>query len=63
TLILHARNDPFMSPQVIPTAGELSQDIRLEIADAGGHTGFVEGWGRYWHERRIPAWFDAMIGM
>ncbi|SFM34879.1 hypothetical protein SAMN05421721_103135 [Ectothiorhodospira mobilis] len=63
TLILHARNDPFMSPQVIPTAGELSQDIRLEITDAGGHAGFVEGWGRYWHERRIPAWFDAMTGM
>lgn len=63
TLILHARNDPFMTPQVLPTAGELSQDVRLELTDAGGHAGFVEGWGRYWHERRIPAWFDAMTRM
>ncbi|MFP4080785.1 MAG: hydrolase [Ectothiorhodospira sp.] len=63
TLILHARNDPFMTPRVIPTMPELSGTVRLELTDVGGHAGFVEGWGRYWHERRIPAWFDAMIGM
>ncbi|MBK1691451.1 hydrolase [Ectothiorhodospira mobilis] len=63
TLILHARNDPFMTPRVIPAAGELSPAVRLELSEDGGHAGFVEGWGRYWPERRIPAWFDAMIRM
>ena len=59
TLIIHSRDDPFMTPQVIPTAAELSPAVRLEITAGGGHVGFVSGavpgFPRYWLEQRIPA--------
>jgi hypothetical protein len=57
TLILHARNDPFMYPDVIPTAGELPACVRLELSRSGGHVGFVAGarpWApRYWLHDRV----------
>lgn len=43
TLIINARDDPFMTPDVIPDSDRLSENVTLEIADAGGHVGFVEG--------------------
>lgn len=56
-LILQARDDPFMTPDVVPLASELASDTVLELADAGGHVGFVSGrfpWQpRYWLEQRI----------
>jgi len=59
TLILHARDDPFMTPDVVPSRGELSPSTELEVSDHGGHVGFVHGalpWRpRYWLEERIPA--------
>lgn len=59
TLILHAKDDPFMSQDVIPTDEELSSYIELEVSETGGHVGFVEGkfpWrAEYWLEKRIPA--------
>jgi uncharacterized protein len=41
TLILHAQDDPFMTSGVIPTADELSEHVRLELSQHGGHVGFV----------------------
>jgi predicted alpha/beta-fold hydrolase len=59
TLILHARDDPFMSPQVVPHAHELSEQVRLELSEHGGHVGFVSADARgrpvFWLEQRIPA--------
>lgn len=59
TLILHALDDPFMSPETAPNAAELSSHIRLELSRNGGHVGFVAGpwpWrANYWLEQRIPA--------
>ncbi len=43
TLIINALDDPFMSPEVIPGAERLSQDITLEISEHGGHVGFIDG--------------------
>lgn len=65
TLIVHARDDPFMSPTIIPTAGELSDAIRFELSEHGGHVGFVAA-GRYggpvyWLERRIPGYFRGRL--
>lgn len=64
TLLLHARDDPFMTTQVIPRADERSPAIRLELHDHGGHVGFVGGrwpWKtRYWLEERIPAYFASL---
>lgn len=59
TLILHAADDPFMSPAVIPEASELAPAVTLEVASHGGHVGFVgaDAWGlpMLWLEQRIPA--------
>ena len=64
-LILHATDDPFMTPAAIPTAGELSPTTRLELANRGGHVGFVTGawpWApRYWLERRICAYLTERL--
>jgi predicted alpha/beta-fold hydrolase len=58
TLILHALDDPFMLPEVVPTAEELADSVILELSPHGGHVGFVTGpspWQAvYWLERRIP---------
>lgn len=60
TLIIHALDDPFMTPEVVPTAQELSQDVTLELSQKGGHVGFISGNlpGKpiYWLEQRIPSY-------
>ena len=56
TLILHAEDDPFMTPDAIPAANELSPDVTLELSKHGGHVGFVgAGPNRYWADARIAA--------
>ena len=58
TLIVHSKDDPFMSEDVIPNSYELSPHVNLEVTDAGGHVGFVGGkypWKPvYWLEERVP---------
>jgi len=58
TLVLHARDDPFMSPDVVPNPDDLSDQVRLELSAHGGHVGFVSANGRgrpyFWLEDRIP---------
>jgi hypothetical protein len=43
TLVLNARNDPFMPAQVLPRGDEVSRQVRLEFPREGGHVGFVSG--------------------
>tara|TARA_B100000989_G_scaffold291695_1_gene266510 strand:+ start:26239 stop:27195 length:957 start_codon:yes stop_codon:yes gene_type:complete len=58
TLIIHAKDDPFMTQDVIPKADELSDYTQLLVSEKGGHVGFISGHtpGRaeYWLEQRIP---------
>jgi len=58
TLILHSRDDPFMTEAAIPQRDELSAAIEFELQARGGHVGFVAGdvpWrAHYWLEQRIP---------
>lgn len=58
TLIIHALDDPFMSPETIPRNDELSPAVRLELSAGGGHVGFIAGTrpGRpiFWLDERIP---------
>ena len=65
TLLLHARDDPFMTEAVIPAETELSEYLRLELAPRGGHIGFVSGrmpgYAGYWLERRIIRFFDEHL--
>ena len=62
TLILHARDDPFMTPEVLPSEDELSPSIRFELSRHGGHVGFIGGRGParllpfHWLEPRLIAW-------
>ena len=47
TLIINALDDPFMTPEVIPEAEKLSESVQMEIAEHGGHVGFING-GTLW---------------
>jgi predicted alpha/beta-fold hydrolase len=58
TLLIQAKDDPFMTEDVIPDPYELSPSITLDITETGGHVGFVSGkfpWRpHYWLEERVP---------
>ncbi len=43
TLIVHARNDPFLPGRHLPAASEVSASVTLDYPDGGGHTGFASG--------------------
>jgi len=43
TLIINSRDDPFMTPGVIPDRERISASVSLEISDHGGHVGFIDG--------------------
>ncbi|RUM69538.1 MAG: hydrolase [Sulfurovum sp.] len=56
TLIIHALDDPFMTPEILPTKEELSEYITMSISEHGGHVGFVNGTllkPNYWLEEHI----------
>lgn len=62
-LAIHAADDPFMTPAVIPTPPDLSPHVTLEVSKKGGHVGFVAGSIRrpvYYLEERIPAFLRAL---
>lgn len=41
TLVLNARNDPFVPAASLPGAGEVSPHVLLDQPDEGGHVGFL----------------------
>jgi len=43
TLMINARNDPFLPAHALPRPNEVSNNVRLEIPATGGHVGFVCG--------------------
>lgn len=43
TLVLNARNDPFLPAAALPHSDEVSPFVRLEQPGEGGHVGFVSG--------------------
>lgn len=62
TLLLHARNDPFMPVAALPQPDELAASTELQLLDQGGHAGFVSGTfpGRLdWLPRHVCSWLDA----
>lgn len=65
TLIIQSRDDPFMTPEVLPAESELSPAIHFELSEGGGHVGFVGGkwpWKpRFWLEERIPSWLEDYL--
>lgn len=65
TLLVHSKDDPFMTEDVIPDKKELSDHVKLEVTDAGGHVGFVAGtlpWRPlYWLEQRVPEFLQLHL--
>jgi predicted alpha/beta-fold hydrolase len=43
TLILNARDDPFLPEAALPTEREVASAVKLEFPSRGGHVGFVSG--------------------
>jgi hypothetical protein len=43
TLVLNARNDPFLPCAALPVPHEVAPCVTLEQPDEGGHCGFVSG--------------------
>jgi predicted alpha/beta-fold hydrolase len=63
TLVLNARNDPFVPGDSLPRPDEVARDVVLEQPAGGGHTGFLTGPapGRLdWLPRRLLAFFDGV---
>lgn len=57
TLIIQAMDDPFMTPEVLPSVDELSHMVNLEVTSGGGHVGFITG-NKPW---RPIFWLDQRI--
>ncbi len=62
TLMLNARNDPFLPASALPGPGEVSGTVTLEQPEHGGHVGFVSG--RFpgnldWLPQRVLGFFGA----
>jgi predicted alpha/beta-fold hydrolase len=66
TLVLNARNDPFMPGEVLPRPDEVSDRVTLDFPAEGGHVGFVMGPfpGSYrWLPERVLGYFESLAGM
>jgi predicted alpha/beta-fold hydrolase len=65
TLLIHSKDDPFMSVDAIPRQDDLSESVTLELSNHGGHVGFVSGnspWhAKYWLEQRIPEFLGTYL--
>jgi predicted alpha/beta-fold hydrolase len=65
TLMINARNDPFLPAHALPQAGEVSGTVSLELPATGGHVGFVGGAfppGRLdWLPRRVLGFFRGSV--
>lgn len=66
TLVLNAKNDPFLPASALPGPTQAAPAVTLEQPDAGGHVGFVTD--RFpgvldWLPQRLLAHFDAYATM
>ena len=64
TLMLHARNDPFLPMSALPDDSEISPWVQREFLSTGGHVGFVTGkcpGSIDWLPKRILAYFDGHL--
>jgi phosphomannomutase/phosphoglucomutase len=61
TLVINARNDPFLPGRHLPARDEVSACVTLETPEHGGHVGFVSGpfpGHVRWLPRRIMAFLE-----
>ena len=65
TLVINARNDPFLPAWALPSPGEVSPAVRLEQPATGGHVAFPSGpfpGNLHWLPRRLMQHFDTQPG-
>lgn len=66
TLMIHAKNDPFMNGQHLPAPHEVSSQVKCLFTDHGGHVGFANGWnvrlGLDWLPKQCDAFFAQHNG-
>ncbi len=43
TLMINARDDPFLPARALPTEREVAETVKLQFPERGGHVGFVSG--------------------
>jgi len=62
-LAIHAKDDPFMIPEIVPEAIHLPAEMTIELCEHGGHVGFCAAGPRYaprwWLEERIPEFLQS----
>jgi len=62
TLLINARNDPFLPAAALPQEREVSASVNFEFPGSGGHVGFVSGripGSLDWLPQRIMRFFAA----
>ena len=62
TLIIHAKDDPFMTDDVIPKF-VLPDNIDYRLYEHGGHVGFLSGSTlkpTFWLEEALPAYYECI---
>jgi uncharacterized protein len=64
TLVLNARNDPFLPAEALPAQHEVSASVELDQPRHGGHAGFMTGPfpGRIdWLSRRVLGYLERYV--
>ena len=64
TLIINARNDPFLPLDELPAPLEVSAAVTLELTNDGGHAGFLHGslpGTPLWLPRRLLDYFEPQV--
>lgn len=61
TLIILAKNDPFLPQSCYPTEECTKHEfVDLEMPDQGGHVGFIQRGGVYWSEKRALEFIQSL---
>ncbi len=64
TLLLNARNDPFLSPSCYPEAVSRQHAwLHLEAPRHGGHVGFYAGRGQWWADTRLCEFLNTGLSV
>lgn len=63
TLMLNAKNDPFIPSESLPDETMVSEMVKLDITDEGGHVGFLSGHfpgNNHWLPEHIIEYFQSV---